>query len=137
MGLVEGTWPITPRPDNSPAWKDVAKEKRDRFDHIMAIYAAVIDTMDRSVGTLVDGLEERGVLENTLILFLSDNGGNAESGPDGKYQGEQSGRRGSNVFLGQNWATLSNTFSTSRPAAVRVSMESATENNCFPAFSPK
>ena len=58
---------------------------------MMAIYAAMIDAIDRSVGTLVDGLKERGVLDNTLILFLVDNGGNAESGPDGDQEGEEPG----------------------------------------------
>lgn len=76
---------------------------------MMAIYAAMIDTMDRSVGMLVDGLRQRGVLDNTLILFVSDNGGNAESGPNGRYEGDNPGDAHSNVFLGQNWATLNNT----------------------------
>jgi arylsulfatase len=109
MGLVDAKWPLAPRADNSPAWDDVSGEDRQRFDHMMAIYAAMIDTMDRSVGTLVNGLRERGELDNTLILFVSDNGGNAESGPNGRYEGTNPGDAHSNVFLGQNWATLNNT----------------------------
>ena len=109
MNLVDADWPLSPLPPRVPAWDDVPDDKRDRFDHIMSIYAAMIETMDESVGTLVAGLEERGELENTLILFLSDNGGNAESGPDGIYKGDNPGDRHSNVFLGQNWATLANT----------------------------
>lgn len=108
MGLVDPKWPLTPLPPNTPAWKDVPEAQRDRFDHIMAIYAAVIEEMDRSVGALVEGLRQRGVLDNTLILFLSDNGGNAESGPNGKYVGDHPGDRNSDVFLGQNWATAAN-----------------------------
>jgi arylsulfatase len=46
----------------------------------MAVYAAMIEAIDTSVGTLVRGLQARGALDDTLILFLSDNGGNAESG---------------------------------------------------------
>jgi len=109
MGLVDAKWPLTPRAPNSPAWEDVSDEDRQRFDHMMAIYAAMIDTMDRSVGTLVAGLRERGALDNTLILFVSDNGGNAESGPNGRYERANPGDAHSNVFLGQNWATLNNT----------------------------
>jgi arylsulfatase len=109
MGLVDARWPLTPRAPNSPAWESVSADQRQRFDHMMAIYAAMIDTMDRSVGMLVDGLRERGVLDNTLILFVSDNGGNAESGPNGRYEGDNPGDAHSNVFLGQNWATLANT----------------------------
>jgi arylsulfatase A-like enzyme len=109
MGLVDARWPLTPRADNSPAWDSLSEAEKDRFDHMMAIYAAMIETMDESVGTLVAGLQERGELDNTLILFLSDNGGNAESGPNGRYEGENPGDAHSNVFLGQNWATLANT----------------------------
>ena len=109
MGLIEGDWPLTPRDPKSPAWEDVPEAKRDRFDHIMAIYAAMIERIDGSIGTMVQHLEDRDLLDNTLILFLADNGGNAESGPDGKYEGENPGDPHSNVFLGQNWATLNNT----------------------------
>lgn len=109
MGLVDAKWGLAPRPETTPAWDDVPADKRDRFDHLMAIYAAVIDRVDRSIGTLIAGLKERGELDNTLILFMSDNGGTAEGGPDGTYQGDSPGGRGSNIFYGQNWATLSNT----------------------------
>ena len=57
----------------------------------------------------VDGLKQRGVLDNTLILFLTDNGGNAESGPNGRSQGRIRRARPVDVFCGQSWATLENT----------------------------
>ncbi len=75
----------------------------------MAIYAAMIDRVDRSVGNLVAGLKERGMLDNTLIMILADNGGNAESGPRGRLEGDKPGGPQSAVFLGQSWATLNNT----------------------------
>jgi arylsulfatase len=61
------------------------------------------------VGRLVATLKQRGVLDNTLIFFLSDNGGNAESGPKGRLDGDSPGAAGSTVFCGQSWATLENT----------------------------
>jgi arylsulfatase len=109
MGLVDANWPLTPLAADTPAWDKVPDAERKRFDDIMAIYAAMIYAMDRSVGTLVEGLKQRGEFDNTLILFLSDNGGNAESGPNGRYEGAHPGGPDSNVFLGQNWATLNNT----------------------------
>jgi arylsulfatase len=75
----------------------------------MAVYAAMIEAIDTSVGTLVKGLEARGALDDTLILFLSDNGGNAESGPDGRLEGDPPGGPDSNLYLGMNWAALANT----------------------------
>ena len=87
----------------------MSQSEQERFDHIMAIYTATVHRMDRAIGTLVDGLKQRGELENTLILFMSDNGGNAESGPRGRLEGEPAGGPDSTVFLGMNWATLANT----------------------------
>jgi arylsulfatase A-like enzyme len=109
LGLVDPKWPLSPRPEEIEAWDSLSDEDKDRFDHMMAIYAAMIDRIDFNVGKLVDHLKERGVLDNTLILFLSDNGGNAESGPQGRYEGKRPGGPGSTVFLGQSWATLANT----------------------------
>ena len=75
----------------------------------MAIYAAVIEHLDRDIGKFVDHLKEQGTLDNTLIMFMSDNGANAESGPDGRLEGDPPGSEKSTVFEGQSWATLSNT----------------------------
>ena len=109
LGVVDKAWSLSPRPPEVAAWESLTPEEQDRFDHIMAIYAAVIEHMDRSVGRLVDALKQRGVFDNTLILFLSDNGGNAESGPRGLLEGDPPGSPTSEVYEGQSWATLSNT----------------------------
>lgn len=74
MGLIDASWPLSPREPDSPAWESLSDEAKDRFDHLMAVYAAMVEAIDASVGVLVKGLETRGVLDNTLILFLSDNG---------------------------------------------------------------
>ena len=49
------------------------------------------------------------MLDNTLIFFMSDNGGNAESGPQGRLEGDNPGGAYSTVFCGKSWATLENT----------------------------
>jgi arylsulfatase A-like enzyme len=110
LGIVDGKQPLSPRPADSPAWDTRADDRQDRFDQMMATYAAMIECIDRSVGTLVDGLKQRGLLDNTLILFMSDNGGNAEGGPPGTTKGTGPiGGPDSYVQLGMNWATLNNT----------------------------
>jgi arylsulfatase A-like enzyme len=109
IGLIDKSWPLSPLADGTPSWDSLSADEQDRYDHMMAIYAAMIDAMDRSVGDLVNGLKQRNSLDNTLLLFLSDNGGNAESGVQGRYQGDQPGDPNSNVFIGQTWATLNNT----------------------------
>jgi arylsulfatase len=109
LGIVDAKWPLSPRPPDVPAWDSLSEEDKDRYDHLMAIYAAMLDCVDQSVGRMIAGLKERGLYENTLIFFMSDNGGNAEGGPRGITQGEVLGGPDSNVFLGMTWATLNNT----------------------------
>ena len=109
LGIIDPSWPLSPRLEAVPAWDSLTAAEQDRYDHIMAIYAAVVEHMDKAVGALVDGLKERGALDNTLILFMSDNGGNAESGVAGRLEGEHPGDARSTVFVGQCWATLNNT----------------------------
>jgi arylsulfatase len=109
MGIIDKSWPLSPRLDVVPAWDSLTPAEQDRYDNIMAIYAAVVEHMDKAVGVLVDGLRQRGVVDNTLILFMSDNGGNAESGVPGRLEGEHAGDAHSTVFVGQCWATLNNT----------------------------
>jgi arylsulfatase A-like enzyme len=79
MGIVKGKWPLTPRDSNVPAWDD-ATDKEWQASR-MAVYAAQIDRMDQNVGRILRKLRETGAEENTLILFLADNGGCAEEFP--------------------------------------------------------
>lgn len=94
LGVVDKAWALSPRPPMVKAWEALTPGELDRFDHIMAIYAAVIQHMDTAVGRLVAALKDRGVLDNTLILFMSDNGGNAESGPNGRLEATRRAGRG-------------------------------------------
>jgi arylsulfatase len=110
MGIVDARWPLAPRPADSPAWDTCTPEQQKRFDDIMAVYAAMVECIDRSAGTLIEGLRQRSLLDNTLVLYLSDNGGNAEGGPVGVTRGPGPiGSPQSYVQLGMNWATLANT----------------------------
>ncbi|MEM7269440.1 MAG: arylsulfatase [Pseudomonadota bacterium] len=74
--VVQGDWPISPRDPDAPAWEDV--EHQDWQAAKMAVYAAMIDRMDQNVGRVLAHLKAKGAYDNTLILFLSDNGGCAE-----------------------------------------------------------
>ena len=99
---------MAPRPEAIQAWDSLTAEKKEHFDHLMAVYAATVSRMDRAIGDLTNGLKERGVFDNTLILFMSDNGGNAESGPDGRATGDPT-KADSDWFCGESWAFLQNT----------------------------
>ncbi len=99
LGIVDKAWPLSPRSPDVKAWDALTPAEQDRFDHLMSIYAAVVAHMDAAVGRFVEALRQRGVLDNTLILFLSDNGGNAEAGPEGRYIGNPPGSEDSNILL--------------------------------------
>ncbi|MEP0842875.1 MAG: arylsulfatase [Phycisphaerae bacterium] len=110
MGLVDKRWLLTPRPvgRNTPAWADVPEAQRAAWDLKMAVYAAQIDRMDQNIGRLLQTLAASGHDQNTLILFLSDNGGCAESIDRGK-PGEPPGGKDSFLSYGVAWANASNT----------------------------
>lgn len=109
IGLIDPQWELTPRVEAIPAWDRLSAEEQTRYDDMMAIYAAMMEEVDKNIGKLTDALQKRGQYENTLILFLSDNGGNAESGIKGHHEGAHPGDPDSHVFVGQCWAQLSNT----------------------------
>ena len=75
-GVVDEKWEISPRDSDSPPWDEVTEP--DWQDIRMAAYAAQIDRMDQGVGRILAALRSAGVVDNTLIMFLSDNGGCAE-----------------------------------------------------------
>lgn len=108
-GLIQKEWKLEQRPEQIPAWDSLTPEKKKRCDDMMAIYAAMIEEVDKNIGKLVAALKARKQLDNTLILFLSDNGGCAEGGVLGKYRGDRPGDPHSHVFIGRCWAHLNDT----------------------------
>lgn len=110
LGIVDPSWTLAPRPPEVAAWDSLDEQQKDRFDQMMATYAAMVDRIDASMGRLIEGLKDRNELDNTLILFLHDNGGNAEGGPNGTTRGSGAiGSPQSYVLLGMSWAMLNNT----------------------------
>lgn len=73
-GLLPEKWKLSPRPAHIPAWKSLSDEERRWEADRMEVFAAMVDVLDQNVGRLVKYLKEKGVYENTLILFCSDNG---------------------------------------------------------------
>ena len=100
MGLLDARWKLSPQDPALAAWKDIGKKEAWDFDWIdrwyvkgltmeeaadavlwdlkRAVYAAMVDRMDQNVGRLLAKLRELGELDNTLVLFMSDNGGCAQ-----------------------------------------------------------
>ena len=73
--MIDG---VVPRDPTVRPWADVPEDQKKRSDYRMAVYAAQIYSIDQNMGKLLSALEKKGAFENTLILFLSDNGACAE-----------------------------------------------------------
>ena len=106
----------------NPAWDSIPPDRQIDLARRMAIFAAAVDRMDQNIGRVLTDLEAKGELENTLILFCSDNGACAEwdpwgfdgsSGPDNVlHKGielDKMGQPGTYHSYGSGWANACNT----------------------------
>ncbi len=106
LGLIDDSMPLS-----KPTYKDwdaLSDEQKKVESRKMAVYAAMVDCMDRNIGKLLDKLKELGKEKNTLILFASDNGCSAERAK-GKTNSGAIGSMTRWTSLGGNWANASNT----------------------------
>ncbi len=92
-------------------WDDLTAEQREFQATKMAIHAAMVDVMDREVGRIIAQLEAMAAFDNTLVVFLSDNGGSAEIMVRGEGHDPAAlpGSRKSYLCLGPGWSTAANT----------------------------
>ena len=83
LGIVPADAALSERDPSVPAWDAVPENQKRMFVRYMETYAAVLDCADQNVGRLVAHLTEIGELDNTIILFSSDNGGTSSAGATG------------------------------------------------------
>lgn len=110
-GLISAQTKLSPRDSKVPAWDTLKEQKQKEMALKMAIYAAMIDRVDQNIGKLVQWLKANDQYENTLIMFLSDNGGCAEGGILGRgefFDIEKRNQQPANSY-GTAWANASNT----------------------------
>ncbi|MFA7369479.1 MAG: arylsulfatase, partial [Kiritimatiellales bacterium] len=95
----------------NPLWKDLTDEEKAFQAEKMAIHAAMIDRMDQEIGRVTAWLEQTGQLDNTLIMFASDNGASSEMmiRGDGHDRNAPLGSAKSFLCLGPGWACTANT----------------------------
>tara|TARA_R110002049_G_scaffold301166_1_gene493056 strand:- start:23044 stop:24705 length:1662 start_codon:yes stop_codon:yes gene_type:complete len=109
MGLVDDSWEIS-QDDDITAWDSLSDEKKQEMDLRMAIYAAMVDRMDQNIGRLVADLKAKNLYDNTIIMFLNDNGACAEGGMLGGGAARQlETKEGYVLSYGKVWANASNT----------------------------
>lgn len=92
-------------------WSDLTDAQRQFQATKMTIHAAMVDRMDREIGRVLDQLRAMKAFEDTLILFLSDNGASAEImvRDDGHDPAASPGSAATHLCLGPGWSTVSNT----------------------------
>jgi arylsulfatase len=89
-------------------WNELSDAERKEWDLRMAVYAAMVEELDRGVGRVIEALDRIGAADNTLLVFTSDNGGAAEDpnrGPADAATGTRESFRG----YARPWASVSNT----------------------------
>ncbi|KRG16374.1 arylsulfatase [Virgibacillus soli] len=132
LGIVEHASQLTPLSEYwdrdriihgvNPSWEMIDPDRKQDLIRRMAIFAAMVDRVDQNVGRVVKDLEENGELDNTLIIFCSDNGACAEWDPWGfdnwmtttnilhrKADLEKMGGPDSYHSYGSGWANVSST----------------------------
>lgn len=77
LGLIDTSKLKLPARQNNNSWEDNADSAWDA--RAMAVHAAMVDRMDQGIGRIIKALKETNQLENTIIIFLSDNGASAEN----------------------------------------------------------
>ena len=84
-GLVPKGTKLAPRPEGMPAWDSLSPDQKRLFARQMEVFAAALSYADAQFGRILDRLQARGELDNTMIVIVSDNGASAEGAPEGLY----------------------------------------------------
>jgi arylsulfatase len=112
IGILNKNSKLSPRDPEVEAWGTLPDTRKKEMAEKMAVYAAQIDRMDQGIGQILDKLNSIKKKENTIVIFLSDNGGCAETGIwgfDRRNNGLPPGGVDSYMSYGQSWANASNT----------------------------
>ncbi len=110
LGLFDQDWKPF-RDTTVRAWDDLTEQQKTESDYRMAVYAAQVYSVDYNVGKILEYLEKTATLDNTLIVFLSDNGACAEYSElgSGKLEDINNPSLWGAVSYGRAWANMSNT----------------------------
>jgi len=105
MGLLDPKWQLSPTDEQSYDW---ATANQDWEDLRMATYAAMVDRMDQNIGKVLQTIHDLGIEDNTVVIFLSDNGGCTEE-PGGRDDTQQPGIVSTYTTVGPAWGWAQNT----------------------------
>jgi len=78
-GLIADDFKLSPRPSTIPDWESLPENEKEIWARKMEVHAAMVDNMDQNIGRLIGHLKSTGQFENTVFIFLSDNGAAGEN----------------------------------------------------------
>lgn len=84
-GIVPKGTKLAPRPEGMPAWDSLTSDQKKLYARQMEVFAASLSHADAQFGRILDRLQARGELDNTMVVIASDNGASAEGAPGGLY----------------------------------------------------
>lgn len=118
LGIIPNTASVPPLSPNVVPWQDLSPEEKRTSARTMEIYAAMVERLDANVGKLIEHLKASGEYDNTLIIFMADNG--AEGNEIGNIKNSEQwiketfdnsydnlGRANSYIYTGPSWAQVS------------------------------
>ena len=86
LGVVPANTVLAPKPSDIKDWEALTPDEKRLFERQMEVFAGFAEHTDAQVGRLIDALEARGELDNTLIMYIvGDNGSSAEGGMIGMF----------------------------------------------------
>ncbi|MBI1388992.1 MAG: sulfatase-like hydrolase/transferase [bacterium] len=126
LGLFdEKNTPLPPVQDGGKHWDDLSEEEKRYQSEKMAVHAAMVDRLDQGIGNVVQALKDNGQWENTLLIFLADNGASPEIPTEPGYDRSSQTREGEKIHyqgeithpgpettytgIGPAWANAANT----------------------------
>lgn len=86
MGIIPQSTMLAPKPADIKDWESLTPDEKKLYARQMEVYAGFAEHTDHEIGRLIATLEEMGVMENTMIIFIvGDNGASAEGQMSGMY----------------------------------------------------
>ncbi|MHC4154117.1 MAG: arylsulfatase [Planctomycetota bacterium] len=121
LGIVPKDTELSHPPAMVPKWDSLKKEQKRFMARRMELHAGMVENLDHHLDRVIEHLKAKGVYDNTLIIFYSDNGAAptefhnypgttkewVERNSDNRY--ENMGKRGSRISIGMAWSLAGNT----------------------------
>lgn len=107
MGVIDKSVKLAPEEKSTKNWE--TRKNRGWDEKLMEVYAAMVDSMDQNIGRVMKTLDEAKIADNTLIMFISDNGGCAETPGGDNNISHIPGPKEYYTAVGPSWANAQNT----------------------------